>query len=669
MSWNDVLDVTYTRLYNSKHRLYTKIKRSRDKKLYEDLSLEPLIDIDISNLQPGWVNEELSKLREKFIGFNEWLCEKMSQDENFFRAVMRKCADGLDGLLFWIDAFGYTFNPRLKKPHLKMVLYDFQEHYVWWRYNQIEKQKSGLTEKSRDVGASWINMYVTLWYWLFGENGNFLVGSYREEYVDGASDKALMPKLDYALERLPQRMLPPGYRAGAPWKKFKLRKNPITGSNVEGEATSDNFGRGARKRLVDFDEFPVWPHPDKAKRSASRTADCLLFTGTPNGMGGEFAHLRHETDIDRMTLHISRHPEYQEGVYTCTHGCHIHNDGGFFHSDRYNKLCYDMYQNNPSDIAQEMDIDYLRSAGVAVFNNALAQKCASIVKKQIRDGTITLTRYALDWVKPDDVMLQSEPNAYRKASKKWSVVAREKPGAPLRVWRLPFSCTDKKCPCGGTGKHVYLLCGDVSQGLPNSDHTVALIIDCTAGLVVAEWLGKMQPEEAAEEWVKLSKFYGTSSGGEKNAYCAIEANFHGATVNAVMDKMGCEIHVSKVMNSREHKLEPRLGVVITPGNKAQAISEKLIPVVNKAMPNGWPILFCPFYELYEQMLTFVTHASTNGEVNAERPVMRGQQKKKDDHIMALTSGVIGAEGKNWKVKGQVRKQKINQQRGDFAYSR
>lgn len=92
-----------------------------------------------------------------------------------------------EGCIFFIENFGWTFDPRPQGAphHLPFKLFEYQKDTIRWLIDHIENGKDGLLEKSRDMGMSWIIfVYVPLWYWLFKDGTNLLLGSYKQDLVD-----------------------------------------------------------------------------------------------------------------------------------------------------------------------------------------------------------------------------------------------------------------------------------------------------------------------------------------------------------------------------------------------------------------------------------------------------------------------------------------------------
>jgi hypothetical protein len=639
-TYREFLDAKFAELRQFKRDSYARIFRYGRCKDYKT--------------NPKWagfsIPAEISKIEARFLRWNEWLIEKSQADGAFRDAVFKKCEDGIEGKLFWFDSFLHTYAPKRDNPNVKWVTRPIQERYIRWRHETVAIQKHGLCDKSRDVGASWCNVYDDLWWWLFDEfgNGNFLLGSYKEEYVDGKSDKALMPKIDYAMRKLPTWQVPDGYKEAPPWRTFKAIKHPQNNSLVEGEATNPNFGRGGRKRVVDFDEYAFWKDADKAKRSAGMNASCLMFTSTANGMGNAFADMRWNSSIRKFRMKWTWNPEYQEGRYLCQKGCIDHPDNpGQPHSVKYDELCEDVYHHNPVDIAQELDIDYIRSAGTPVFNTAVAGKCI----QRLKEKRPKFLHVRLDYKASGAQTLGSNRSEWFKQARKWPVAANLNGGGPFRVHQLPLSCKDPQCACKGTGMHTYAVGGDVSQGLPHGDDSVLYVADLTVGAIVAEWCGRIPPEDLAIEWAKIIRFYGTSSGHWRDAFATIEANGPGLGVCHALEKLGVNQFISQSDAKLKRTWDNQLGYWIHAQNKYAHISEYLAPQIGRLEANGYPALYNPFIEFWEQTLTFVTHASQEGEINPDKPKCGAQRGKKDDRVMAMLALVYGSTMHFTKLKG------------------
>lgn len=255
--------------------------------------------------------------------------------QNLLKSI---CAEDI---IFWINSFVYTYDPRKNPSIIPFVLYGFQEQFIkdlCWR---IDNQKDILIDKSRDMGITWCVLLVITWYWQFAGSGyDFLVGSRKESYIDvmGNMD-TLMEKVRFIIKNEPRFLRPDGFDFKAHSNYMRII-NPKSNATITGEATNNNFSRGGRRRAIFFDEFAFWECDKAAWRSSSDSSNCRIVVSTPQGFNNQFAELRHSGSIDTRTFHWKLHPEKDEKWY--------HNECA---RRNFDKIA----------IAQELDISYEQS--------------------------------------------------------------------------------------------------------------------------------------------------------------------------------------------------------------------------------------------------------------------------------------------------------------------
>jgi hypothetical protein len=244
----------------------------------------------------------------------------------------------------FIELFGFTFDPRPQaNPHdLPFIMYDFQKETVKWLIEHIEQGKDGLIEKSRDMGISWtVFVYVPVWYWLFKDGTNILLGSYKEALVDNKSKDSLFGMIDYAVTSLPKWLLPRNFNPTKHRTQMKL-VNPMNWSQITGDTMNADFGRGSRKTVVLFDELGSWDYAKDAWEASGASTACRIGNSTPKGFN-YFAMLR-DSGIDVLRLHWTKHPLKDQQWYE-----------------------YEKSRNSPETIAQELDISYNKSQTGRVY--------------------------------------------------------------------------------------------------------------------------------------------------------------------------------------------------------------------------------------------------------------------------------------------------------------
>ena len=119
------------------------------------------------------------------------------------KALREQCAKDI---LFWVNTFCFTYDPRLERQKVvPFTTYPFQDDALLKLINAIRKGYDVGIEKSRDMGASWINLAAFTWLWQFSPMNSLLAVSRNESYVDGPSNpKSLFWKIDFLLEHQPK---------------------------------------------------------------------------------------------------------------------------------------------------------------------------------------------------------------------------------------------------------------------------------------------------------------------------------------------------------------------------------------------------------------------------------------------------------------------------------
>lgn len=201
----------------------------------------------------------------------------------------------------FIDDWGCTYDPRLLAKGLPAVvpfkLFPKQREWCEWVMARWRSSDPGLTEKSRDMGISWLSVALSCSLCLFHEGLAIGFGSRKEEYVDKlGSPKSLFWKAREFLKLTPAEFLFGWTPADAPHLRISF---PGTSSVMTGEA-GDNIGRGDRSSLYFVDESAFIERPHLIEASLSQTTDCRIDVSTPHGMANPFAQKRHSWPPERI---------------------------------------------------------------------------------------------------------------------------------------------------------------------------------------------------------------------------------------------------------------------------------------------------------------------------------------------------------------------------------
>lgn len=201
----------------------------------------------------------------------------------------------------FIDDWGCTYDPRLAAKGLPAVvpfkLFPKQREWCQWVVARWRAGDPGLTEKSRDMGVSWLSVALSCALCLFNEGLAIGFGSRKEEYVDKlGSPKSLFWKGREFLKLIPAEFLFGWTPADAPHLRISF---PGTSSVMTGEA-GDNIGRGDRSAIYFVDESAFVERPMLIEASLSQTTDCRIDVSTPHGMANPFAQKRHSWPPERI---------------------------------------------------------------------------------------------------------------------------------------------------------------------------------------------------------------------------------------------------------------------------------------------------------------------------------------------------------------------------------
>ena len=252
----------------------------------------------------------------------------------------------------FISDWGMTFDPKQVERHLPsmipFILFPRQVEWVDAVVAHWRNQSPLLTEKTRQMGFSWLSVATACTLCLFHDGLSVGFGSRKEEYVDRIGE----PKSLFHKARTFMSGLPPEFRGGwnpkdhAPHMRIIF---PSTGSIIGGEA-GDNIGRGNTTSIYFVDEAAFLERPQLVEASLSQTTNCRVDISTPNGMSNPFAEKRFSGKIDVFTFHWRDDPRKDQAWY--------------------DKQVAEL---DPVTVAQEIDIDYAASVEGVVIPSAWVQ--------------------------------------------------------------------------------------------------------------------------------------------------------------------------------------------------------------------------------------------------------------------------------------------------------
>lgn len=196
---------------------------------------------------------------------------------------------------------------------IPFILFPKQAEWVDTVVSHWKTQRPLLTEKTRQMGFSWLSVGLACTLCLFNEGMQIGFGSRKEEYVDKLGDpKSLLEKA-----RIFMKFLPAEFQGGwsiknhAPHMRIMF---PQTDAIITGE-TGDEIGRGATTSIYFVDESAFLERPLLVESSLSQTTNCRIDISTPNGMANPFAEKRHNGSVDVFTFHWRDDPRKDDAWY------------------------------------------------------------------------------------------------------------------------------------------------------------------------------------------------------------------------------------------------------------------------------------------------------------------------------------------------------------------
>lgn len=210
----------------------------------------------------------------------------------------------------FINDWGVTVDPRAVGLGLPAVmpftLFDRQVDWLEFVYRKWREQRPGITEKSRDMGVSWLAGAFSVSLCLFHRNIQIGFGSAKEDKVDRSGD----PDSLFYKMRMFMQYLPPEFRGD--WRMGKQSAHmrlmfPDTESAITGEA-GDNIGRGGRAAIYFIDESAHIERPKMVDAALVATTECRQDLSSVNGTANSFAERRHSGAIEVFTFHYADDP-------------------------------------------------------------------------------------------------------------------------------------------------------------------------------------------------------------------------------------------------------------------------------------------------------------------------------------------------------------------------
>jgi len=581
------------------------------------------------------------------IAYRDKMIALAENDEVIQELLKAHCRDNR---LFFFNVFLFTYDPRrIFARNIPFITYPFQDESILWDASIADRGKDNLFEKSRDMGVTWICVGNDIHDFLFKqEKIEIRWGSRKEDYVDKRGDMdSIFEKFRHAIKNLPIWMMPKGFS----WKEHDNHMrliNPETDSSISGEATNDNFGRGGRKYRIRFDEFAFWACDQAAWQGCADATLCRTALSTPNGPGNRFATLAKSDNIEMKTLHWTLHPDKVKGAYIIQKdGTKVPIDveqdsqaafnvwlknrgeiappgmiGGVIRSEWYDNECE--RRDKDSEVAEELDIDYLRS-GFPFFD-------LRAVSRQVK-YTLAQRLTPLESIPHMRYIRASLVDVDNK------IEIREQSHGWLKIFEMPL-------------KHgQYVLFGDTAEGLAKGDEAFAVVRDKYTRNVMATCHGAFDPDDFALKLQKIGALY-------NKCLTAPENNNHGYSVCSDLKQLDCNLYFTRRKDSKGKHVKIKAGFTTTTTTRPQMLDQANEDISKDACEVRDPVII-------SQMETFVRNEK-NGKPEADGDFL-------DDGVIAFAgAGIIIQEYpyNHKKTKTQDMTKFINRPRnGSFRFKR
>jgi hypothetical protein len=402
--------------------------------------------------------------------------------------------------LFWINCFVYTvliFKPgadgkakQAENKNLPYITWPIQDQHIAALEEAITVGSDLLTDKSRDMGATWDHIAILTHRLLYKKDESFLVLSKKEDSVDGlsglpkdypfgplADPGTLFGKIDYILSRLPEWMLPNLLR-----KKLHLM-NLDNNSRIDGESANATAGSGDRRQAILLDEMAKMDNGESIKQSTRAVSACRLAVSTPFGPGTAFSKWRMSGSIKVFQMPWWTHPDKARGLYP------FQDDLGRWkiRSPWYDHECT---LQTPKEIATEVDMDHVGSGNTFFEGDVLEKHKKLFTQPPKAEVTIKFRKGISDDKILDAVKRNDRMNIQRT------------PTGDLKLW-APLDL-------GGRldQSKTYIISVDISKGQGASNSVIC--IGCVeTSSKVGEWANaNTPPHELARVVVAIALWVG-----------------------------------------------------------------------------------------------------------------------------------------------------------------
>jgi len=436
----------------------------------------PVLAEDFPDFPAEWVcpitGLVVPKDPDKNLEFRATIMEMAETDELLQRDLYTACSKSI---LYFMNMFCFTkriFDDEEKnalltveelETHLPFVTWPIQDELMTKLEQCVSLRKSLLTDKSREMGATWCHIALYVHRLIFRSDEDHLLLSRKEDSVDKvgggrfhhypygqlAAPGTLFGKLDYILNRLPRWMVPRMART-----KMSI-VNLDNNTRIEGESANATAGSSDRRHSIFLDEMAKMEHAESIKRSTKAVAKCRLVCSTPNGPGTTYSKWRMSGQIPVFILPWWEHPE--KGYRRYTHQDEL---GRWkIRSPWYDE---EAATSTPKELAIEVDMDHVGS-GNTIFDAVSIEMHKKIYgRKPKRKVRIDFKKGTSDGDVVDDICKRNRDHIAFTPRGSWNLWCNLNHGRPQQNRTYTFGI-DISMGQGASNSVISVMCDQTSE--------------------------------------------------------------------------------------------------------------------------------------------------------------------------------------------------------------
>lgn len=532
--------------------------------------------------------------------------------------------------LYWFHVFAWTHNPKnvgnksITGVKIPFILYPYQEQLILTLEDIIfgdhEFDQTADILKSRIMGVSWICLGLAVKHWNFEQDFSILAISRKEEYVDKPGDKkALFQRMEYLIQMLPGWMC-----AKKDWTKTKLcLSNKKTGSEIIGESTTGNAGRGDRRAWVFVDEFGAFDVTAsyEVMEALGTVARLTIFNSTYGKVTNAFDDVTSNDNNIHIRCHWSLHPDFKKGLYTSKNGALEILDKKYKFPANYEFVCDGVIRSPYRDhyekrfgkkaAARELDMDRDSARDMYYEECDLEGHAVKFCSPPFHTGKLTYEYESLT------------PTGFLEQSRNWD----------MRLW---FALSQDNAP--NPRKRFVVAC-DISGGTGATPSTAGIFDELTYEQVGEVYARNMHPGVFADYIYMVCKWF-------NNAYLIWENNGPGRTFSKeIVERIQYRnIYMEEIEDRIAHKKTEKPGWNSS-SVKKQLVHDDFIRAINENLI----IIRCK--ELLEECRQF-TFDSRGGPVHSKTLNKENMAESGENHADRVVYGVLA-----WKALSRYNRHK------------